>query len=178
MPPQPVGIWNSVYNDSKWIDATGPDRYRRAIYTFIKRTAGYPSSLMFDASDRDTSLPRRIATNTPLQALVTLNDPAYHEAAQALARRVMKDTAEKTSGASSADFILDTRLAYETRLVLSRNPTARELAVLRNFYKEALAMPIRPVVVRASMNSVPARELDAFTAVGGVLFNLDAALVR
>jgi hypothetical protein len=91
---------------------------------------------------------------------------------------VMKDTAEKTSGASSADFILDTRLAYETRLVLSRNPTARELAVLRNFYKEALAMPIRPVVVRASMNSVPARELDAFTAVGGVLFNLDAALVR
>ena len=69
MPPQPAGIWNSVYNDSKWTDATGPDRYRRAIYTFVKRTSGYPSFLMFDASDRDTSLPRRIATNTPLQAL-------------------------------------------------------------------------------------------------------------
>jgi Protein of unknown function (DUF1549)/Protein of unknown function (DUF1553)/Planctomycete cytochrome C len=186
MPPQPAGIWNSVYNDSKWIDATGPGRYRRAIYTFIKRTAGYPSSLMFDASDRDTSLPRRIATNTPLQALVTLNDPVYEEAAQALARRVIKDTAEKTSGASSADFILDIRLAYETRLVLSRDPTARELAVLRTFYKQALAMPKRPAVVKASMNlsatslgkRVPAGELDALTAVGSVLFNLDAALVR
>ena len=178
MPPQPAGIWNSVYNEEKWTDATGPDRYRRAIYTFVKRTAGYPSSLMFDASDRDTSLPRRIATNTPLQALVTLNDPAYHEAAQALARRVMKDTAEKTSAASSADFILDTRLAYETRLVLSRDPTPRELAVLRKFYKKALGMPAGPAVVRASMNNVPARELDAFTAVAGVLFNLDAALVR
>ena len=82
MPPQPAGVWNSVYNDSKWTDATGPNRYRRAIYTYIKRTSGYPSFLMFDASDRDTSLPRRIPTNTPLQALVTLNDPVYQEAAR------------------------------------------------------------------------------------------------
>jgi Protein of unknown function (DUF1549)/Protein of unknown function (DUF1553)/Planctomycete cytochrome C len=186
MPPQPAGIWNSVYNDSKWIDATGPDRYRRAIYTFIKRTSGYPSSLMFDASDRDTSLPRRIATNTPLQALVTLNDPAYEEAAQALARRVMKDTAEKTAGLSNRDSILDTRLAYEARLVLSRDPTAGELAVLHKFYKEALAMPRQPVVVKASLNvsrtspggKVPSGELDGLTGVGSVLFNLDAALVR
>jgi Protein of unknown function (DUF1549)/Protein of unknown function (DUF1553)/Planctomycete cytochrome C len=186
MPPQPPGIWNSVYNDAKWTDATGPDRYRRAIYTFIKRTAGYPSALMFDASDRDTSLPRRIATNTPLQALVTLNDPAYQEAAQALARRVIKDTAEQTSKASSADDLLNLRLAYETRLVLSREPTARELAVLRKFYQEALTTPRPPAVMKASMNlserpfgnKVPARELDALTAVGSVLFNLDAALVR
>jgi hypothetical protein len=182
MPPQPAGIWNSVYNDSKWTDATGPDRYRRAIYTFIKRTAGYPSALMFDASDRDTSLPRRIATNTPLQALVTLNDPAYKEAAEALARRVMKETAAKTSNPSSADDALNARLAYETRLVLSRNPTSRELNVLRAFYKQALAMPKPAAVVKASMSlsekKVPARELDALTAVASVLFNLDAALVR
>jgi Protein of unknown function (DUF1553) len=182
MPPQPPGIWNSVYNDSKWTDATGPDRYRRAIYTFIKRTAGYPSSLMFDASDRDTSLPRRIATNTPLQALVTLNDPAYKEAAEALARRVMKETAAKASNGSSADDVLNARLAYETRLVLSRDPTARELDVLRAFYKDALTMPKSAAVVRASMSlsekKVPAREIAALTAVASVLFNLDAALVR
>jgi hypothetical protein len=186
MPPQPAGIWNSVYNDSKWTDATGPNRYRRAIYTFIKRTAGYPSSLVFDASDRDTSLPRRIATNTPLQALVTLNDPVYQEAAQALARRVIKDTAEKTSGVSSADFILNTQLTYETRLVLSRDPTPGELAVLRKFYKDAVAMRERPAVVKANLNlseislnkRVPAGQLEALTAVGSVLFNLDAALVR
>jgi len=186
MPPQPAGIWNSVYNDSKWVDATGAERYRRAIYTFIKRTAGYPSSLIFDASDRDTSLPRRIATNTPLQALVTLNDPVYEEAAQALARRVINDTAEKTAGASSPGTLLDIRLAYETRLVLSRDPTASELAVLRTFYQQALAMPRRPAVVKANLNlseaslskRVPGGEVDALAAVGSVLFNLDAALVR
>ena len=95
MPPQPAGVWNSVYNSDQWKDATGPDRYRRAIYTFIKRTSGYPSFQIFDASDRDTSLPRRIPTNTPLQALVTLNDPVYQEAAEALARRVAKETADQ-----------------------------------------------------------------------------------
>ena len=186
MPPQPAGIWNSVYNDAKWVDATGPNRYRRAIYTFVKRTSGYPSFQIFDASDRDTSLPRRIQTNTPLQALVTLNDPVYQEAAEALAQRVMKETVANTSGVSSADSLLDARLAYETRLVLSRDPTPRELTVLRAFYLQALTMPKPPALMKASMKlpeqsegrEVPGRELDAFTAVGSVLFNLDAALVR
>ena len=139
---------------------------------------------MFDASDRDTSLPRRIQTNTPLQALVTLNDPVYQEAAKALARRVMKEAVAKTSDASSADDILDARLAYETRLVLSRDPTPREMTVLRAFYKQALTMPKPPALMKVSMKlpeqslgkEVPGRELDAFTAVGSVLFNLDAAL--
>jgi len=73
----------------KWINAKGPDRYRRALYAFLKRTAIYPSFLTFDASARDVSLARRIPTNTPLQALVTLNDPVYQEAAEALARRML-----------------------------------------------------------------------------------------
>jgi hypothetical protein len=182
MPPQPPGIWNSVYNDAKWTDAAGPDRYRRAIYTFIKRTSGYPSALMFDASDRDTSLPRRIATNTPLQALVTLNDPVYQETARALARRVMKDIPAKAS--DNSDSVLDARLVYATRLVLSRDPTAHELAELRAFYKET-KMP-KPALVKASMSLSPespgrkgaGSELEAFTAVGSILLNLDAALVR
>jgi Protein of unknown function (DUF1549)/Protein of unknown function (DUF1553)/Planctomycete cytochrome C len=186
MPPQPAGVWNSVYNYSKWTDATGPNRYRRAIYTYIKRTSGYPSLLIFDASDRDTSLPRRIPTNTPLQALVTLNDPVYQEAAEALARRVVKETAAKTSGDGSAANVFDARLAYETRLVLSRDPTPRELSVLRAFYKQALATPKPPALMNVSMK-VPdktlgkqgsSRELDALTAVGSILFNLDAALSR
>jgi hypothetical protein len=183
MPPQPPGIWNSVYNDAKWTDATGPDRYRRSIYTFIKRTSGYPSALIFDASDRDTSLPRRIATNTPLQALVTLNDPVYEETAQALARRVIKDIPAKASDNSGS--VLDARLVYETRLVLSRDPTAHELAKLRAFYQEALKMP-KPALVKASMSLSPespgrkgaGSERDALTAVASILFNLDAALVR
>jgi hypothetical protein len=186
MPPQPAGVWNSVYNYSKWTDATGPNRYRRAIYTYVKRTSGYPSFLMFDASDRDTSLPRRIPTNTPLQALVTLNDPVYQEAAEALAQRVMKATAARKSGSSGAADILDARLAYETRLVLSRDPTPQELAALRAFVKKVLTMPKPAALANASMKvpekslgkGLSSRELDALTAVGSILFNLDAALVR
>ena len=186
MPPQPAGIWNSVYNEAKWTDAVGPDRYRRAVYTFIKRTAGYPSGLTFDASDRDTSLPRRIATNTPLQALVTLNDPVYQEAARALAQRAIRETAQRTANVTNVDAILDTRLTYETQLVLSRNPSPRELEVLRRFYRQALVLDGQPSVVKANLNLSPtsfgkvrpAAEERALTAVGSVLFNLDAALVR
>jgi Protein of unknown function (DUF1553)/Protein of unknown function (DUF1549)/Planctomycete cytochrome C len=184
MPPQPAGVWKSVYNDDDWKDATGPDRYRRAIYTFVKRTSGYPSFLTFDASDRDTSLPRRIPTNTPLQALVTLNDPVYQEAAESLAKRVMKETVANSNNGSGD--LLDARLCYETRLVLSRDPTPRELAVLRAFFEKTLAMSDKPSFVGAKMtvgksplNPLDsAKELEALTAVGSVLFNLDAALTR
>jgi hypothetical protein len=184
MPPQPAGVWKSVYNDDDWKDATGPDRYRRAIYTFVKRTSGYPSFLTFDASDRDTSLPRRIPTNTPLQALVTLNDPVYQEAAESLAKRVLKETVANSNNGSGN--LLDARLCYETRLVLSRDPTPRELAVLRAFFEKTLAMSDKPSFVGAKMTvgrrplnpQDSAKELEALTAVGSVLFNLDAALTR
>jgi hypothetical protein len=165
MPPQPAGVWNSVYNDSKWVDATGPDRYRRAVYTYIKRTSGYPSFLTFDASDHDTSLARRIPTNTPLQALVTLNDPVYQEAAEALARRMLN---EKQG--------LDAELEYGARLVLSRDPTEHELTTLRSFYQKASAMPALRLASTATHDS--ARDLAAMTAVASVLLNLDAALTR
>jgi uncharacterized protein DUF1553/uncharacterized protein DUF1549/cytochrome c len=171
MPPQPQGVWNSVYNDSKWVDATGPNRYRRAIYTYIKRTSGYPSFLTFDASEHDVSLARRIPTNTPLQALVTLNDPVYQEASEALALRMMKER----DG-------LDGRLEYGARLVLSRDPTEGELATLRRLYEEATSAPSSPrivkVAVSASAKGGSGKELAALTAVASVLFNLDAALTR
>ena len=185
MPPQPAGVWKSVYNDDNWKDAAGPDRYRRAIYTFVKRTSGYPSFLTFDASDRDTSLPRRIPTNTPLQALVTLNDPVYQEAAESLAKRVLKETAAKAAGTS--ENLADARLRYETRLVLSRDPTPGELAVLRSFFEKTLAMSTKPALLGAKLGMTngsvdeqhdPQKELEALTAVGSVLFNLDAALTR
>ncbi len=139
MPPQPEGVWNSVYNDSKWVDATGPNRYRRAIYTYIKRTSGYPSFLTFDASEHDVSLARRIPTNTPLQALVTLNDPVYQEASEALAMRMIQETDA-----------LDGRLRYGARLVLSRDPTDSELATLRRLYDEALTAPSAPRIVKVA----------------------------
>jgi len=187
MPPQPPGVWNSVYNSDKWIDAKGPNRYRRAIYTFVKRTSGYPSSLIFDASDRETSLPRRIPTNTPLQALVTLNDPVYEEAAEALARRAVKQTAASVGRNSNPESVLDAVLSCETRLVLSRDPTVQELAVLRGLFKKTVRAENRPMLKGASLQvsggsrretvTTP-KELDGLKAVGNVLLNLDAALNR
>jgi Protein of unknown function (DUF1553)/Protein of unknown function (DUF1549)/Planctomycete cytochrome C len=180
MPPQPAGVWNTVYNDSKWVDAKGPNRHRRAIYTYIKRTSGYPSFLTFDASDHDVSLARRIPTNTPLQALVTLNDPVYQEAAEALARRMIKEAPRPSDPKSSAGDILDERLMYGARLVLSRDPTTRELAGLRAFYDKAVSRG-SPQLVAISASEVPkkpSKELTALTAVASILLNLDAALIR
>jgi hypothetical protein len=166
MPPQPEGVWNTVYNDSKWKDAMGPDRYRRAIYTYIKRTSGYPSFLTFDASDHDTSLARRLPTNTPLQALVTLNDPVYYEASEALARRMLSEQPG-----------IDARIRYGARLVLSRDPTDRETAALRALFQRTVAAPTLQPVAATTVHT-NSRELTAMTAVAGVLINLDAALNR
>ncbi len=168
MPPQPEGVWNSVYNDSKWVEAKGPNRYRRAIYTFIKRTSGYPSFLIFDASDHDVSLARRIATNTPLQALVTMNDPVYQEASEALSARMLK-----------ASDTTDGRLRSGVRLVLSRDPTDYELATLRELFMKALTESGTGVLKRAAYGrGVSGNEQRAMAAVASVLLNLDAALTR
>ena len=100
MPPQPDGMWRSTYNGQKWINAEGEDRFRRALYTYLKRTTPYPSMTTFDSGSGEVCQIRRIRTNTPLQALVTLNDPVYLEAAGALAKRMAMiegDLVEKAS---------------------------------------------------------------------------------
>ena len=150
MPEQPDGIWNTAANNAeRWKNASGSDRYRRAIYTFIKRTAIYPSFVTFDAAERQLSTPRRIPTNTPLQALVTLNDPVFHQAAEALARRMQRE-APATPGDR-----LDSQLNFGARLVLSRDLSPVELRVLEGLHDKA-----------------------GMTAVASALFNLDAALTR
>ncbi len=93
-PPQPDGIWNIPYNNEKWILSEGEDRYRRALYTHWKRSALYPSMVTFDLGNRDQCSARRIRTNTPLQALVTLNDPVFIEIAQHFAKRMQDQTKE------------------------------------------------------------------------------------
>jgi hypothetical protein len=157
-PPQPAGVWMSVYDDRVWDDAKGPDRYRRAIYTYLRRTALYPSFVTFDAADHVVSLPRRIVTNTPLQALVTLNDPVYQEASRALARRML----------ALADERLAARLNFAARCVLSRDLTAGELTTLTAFYDRA----------RRPADGASPDGLAVYTALASVLFNLDAALTR
>jgi hypothetical protein len=95
-PFQPKGIWHSPYSEEVWTQSKGQDQYRRALYTHWKRTAPYPSMLTFDGAAREVCTSRRIRTNTPLQALVTLNDSAYFEMAVNLAKR-MTEFPGKTS---------------------------------------------------------------------------------
>ena len=163
MPPQPDGVWKVVYSNEVWTDASGPDRYRRALYTFIKRSAVYPSLITFDAPAHEVSVARRIPTNTPLQALVTLNDPVYSEAARALARRVLEIPASQlTAGVAAADETAS-RLNHAARLVLSRDLTAEELADVRGYHD------------RERRGASP---LHAMRAVASLLLNLDAAMNR
>ena len=90
MPRQPEGIWQSVYNGATWNLSEGEDQYRRGIYTYAKRTSPYPFNVIFDGSSREVCVGKKIRTNTPMQALVTLNDPVFQEASRYLARKMMK----------------------------------------------------------------------------------------
>ncbi|MEO6188678.1 MAG: DUF1553 domain-containing protein [Ginsengibacter sp.] len=92
MPWQPEGIWKSPYNGLAWTKSEGEDQYRRSLYTYWKRTAPYPSMMTFDAASREVCTARRIRTNTPLQALVTLNDSVYLDASRHFAYRMKDET--------------------------------------------------------------------------------------
>ncbi|MEM1134730.1 MAG: DUF1553 domain-containing protein [Bacteroidota bacterium] len=127
MPPQPPGLWQVIYSGLKWETSEGEDRYRRAIYTFWRRTSPYPSLISFDAPSREFCLPRRIRTNTPLQSLNTLNDPVYIETAIALAQKMLmhKDLSQAISE------------GYQT--AMQREITAEKIATLQNLWEEASA---------------------------------------
>ena len=95
-PPQPDGLWRAAFNGQRtYPTSTGEDKYRRGIYTIWRRTIPHPSMTTFDAPSRETCTFRRLPTNTPLQAYVTLNDPIYVEAAQALGRKLAKVEADQ-----------------------------------------------------------------------------------
>ena len=119
-PPQPDGIWDIPYSSEKWTLSEGEDRYRRGIYTFIRRSAAYPSFMTFDATSREFCTVRRVRTNTPLQALTTMNDEAFFEAARALAARVLGESPVASAFARAARdpaAELKLRATYVFRLV-------------------------------------------------------------
>jgi hypothetical protein len=97
MPYQPEGVWKSPYNGATWNLSKEGNQYRRALYTYVKRSAPYPSMISFDGTSREVCTVRRIRTNTPLQALNLLNDSVYIEAAQQLARRIKNMVPENVS---------------------------------------------------------------------------------
>jgi hypothetical protein len=129
MPWQPEGIWSNPYNSESWVTSKGEDQYRRSVYTFWKRTAGYPSMITFDGSQRIVCTPRRIRTNTPLQALVTLNDSVYVDLAGHFSQRMAKE--------GGSDIRSQVSKGYE--MMLYKKIPPQTLDVFVNLYKQALA---------------------------------------
>jgi hypothetical protein len=177
-PPQPEGLWQAAFNGERtWATSPGSERHRRGLYTFWRRTVPYPSMAAFDAPSREICSVRRMRSNTPLQAFVTLNDPVYVEAAQALGRRIVAEGGKT----------LEERIRYGLRLCLAREPATAQVEALGRLYEterahyqqepaaaHALATdPIGPLPAGAD----PA-EMAAWTSVANVLLNLDGVLTR
>jgi hypothetical protein len=177
-PPKPnMGLSTAFGRGNDWEVSAGEDRYRRAIYTEVRRNSPYPSFTTFDAPNREVCTLRRNRTNTPLQALVTLNDPVFIEAAQSLARTLIKE------GGGSAE----ERIRYAFRRALSREPSKKELERLEQLIREA-AVSFEQDLERARHmasdplgplpNGADAREYATWTVFSNVLLNLDEALMR
>lgn len=165
MPPQPEGVWRSVYNGQQWTTAEGEDRYRRAVYTYWKRTSGYPALATFDMPSRDVCTVRRIATNTPLQALTTLNDEAFIELAHGFAER-MKTAANDPAGQIAAGYRLATGQTLQTA----------KLRRLLQLYEEAgAAFDADPA---AAKPLAAERDAYALTIVANAMLNLDDLMTK
>ncbi|HXJ60176.1 MAG TPA: DUF1553 domain-containing protein [Verrucomicrobiae bacterium] len=177
-PPQPPGLWKAAFNGERTYETSkGEDRYRRGLYTIWRRTIPYPSMATFDAPSRETCTLRRLPTNTPLQAYVTLNDPVFVECAQALGRRLLQE-----GGQTPAE-----RIRLGLRLALARPGQEEQIQSLLALYASEIAHyqkneedarklatePIGPLP-----DGVTPAEAAAWTVVGNVLLNLDGVLTK
>jgi mono/diheme cytochrome c family protein len=186
-PPQPPNMWQAAFNGERsWTTSTGEDKYRRGLYTFWRRTVPYPSMTTFDAPSREICAVRRIRTNTPLQALVTLNDPVYVEAAQAIARRIIAE-----GGSSPVE-----RARYALRMATGRPATDEQVTALTSLYEAEIkhfkadakaagelsgGAASQAAAKSQAKNDTPpldVAEAAAWTVVANVLLNLDAVLTR
>jgi hypothetical protein len=114
-PHQPKGLWRSPYNGKDWVTSKGEDQYRRAVYTYWKRSAPYPSMITFDGVTRDVCASRRIRTNTPLQALTILNDSAYIDLARHFAYRMQRESGDEVKAQIQNGFQWATYHAIDDR---------------------------------------------------------------
>jgi hypothetical protein len=165
-PPQPAGVWDTPYNGESWMESKGEDRYRRGLYTFIKRSSPYPSFLSFDSTSRESCTVRRIRTNTPLQALALLNDQACIEAAKALGKRMTKE-----GGANN-----ENRLSYGFRLCTGRRPNPPELSRLSQQLTKLTSKNSKDTEASKKIGDTPTEA--AWAMVGNVLLNLDETVTK
>ncbi len=177
-PMRPASGLSAAFGGSNdWTTSAGEDAHRRSVYTDTRRNSPYPSFATFDAPNRETCTLRRDRSNTPLQAFVTLNDPVFVEASQGLARRLLKEGPADTTG----------RLQYAFRLCVARAADAHELKALETLLQRSLATYRKDPALAAKMATQPLgpadkgadlAELAAWTAVAGVVMNLDEFLMR
>ncbi|MES2506070.1 MAG: PSD1 and planctomycete cytochrome C domain-containing protein [Verrucomicrobiota bacterium] len=167
-----MGLTTAFGRSNDWTLSEGEDKHRRSLYTEMRRNSPYPSFSTFDAPNREVCTVRRGRTNTPLQAFVTLNDPVFIEAHQAMARRLVN---------------VDDKIALLYQLCVSRTPTAHERSTLQKLHDEALADyrahpdeavkmatdPLGPAPKDADI-----AELAAWTTVANVVMNLDEFVMR
>jgi hypothetical protein len=184
-PYQPAGLWEELmsradgdnWTAQKYSQSHGADLYRRTMYTFWKRTCPPPSLATLDAPDRETCTVRRSRTNTPLQALVLMNDPTYVEAARKFAERILREGGDTT----------DERLAFAFRTVLARSASEAELSVLRRVLDRQLAaFRAKPDAANKLLStgespadaSFDAVELAAWAMLASTILNTDEALTK
>ena len=179
-PYQPAGLWEDVTVERRghYVPDKGEDLYRRSLYTFWKRTCPPPALMSFDAPNREVCVARRATTNTPLQALVLLNDPTYVEAARQLAERMLRST-ERGGDAE--------RLSYGFRRATAREPDAAEKRILLKILGQALARfradraaagKLLAVGESPRDRSLDEAELAAWTVVASTILNLDETITR
>jgi Protein of unknown function (DUF1553)/Concanavalin A-like lectin/glucanases superfamily len=182
LPYQPPGLWEEMafgdgFSMQEYVQGHGKDLYRRSMYTFWKRTVPPAAMATFDAPDREKCVARRAVTNTPLQALVTLNDPTYVEAARAMAAKTLRDGGKNVNG----------RIAYVFRMALARKPSAQETKVLRDLLSRQLinyrkdrkaASELTHVGESPVDDKIDQSELAAWTMVASAILNLDETITK
>jgi hypothetical protein len=170
MPYQPGGIWLSPWNGQDWKESKGEDHYRRALYTYWKRTAPYPSTMTFDGVAREVCTARRIRTNTPLQALVTLNDEVYLDAARHLALEM-----RQAKG-------IEGQIGKGYELAMYKPLSEPKLEILKKLYEESLEKfkkdPAKALEMAGSLAKDGPQETAALTVVANAILNLDEWITK
>ena len=176
-PPIPASVGDTVYGGFSWPESAGEDRYRRGMYTFWKRSLPFPSLIAFDAPTAENACPRRVRSNTPLQALTTLNEKTFVEAAQAMGLRVLKEAGPDDSS----------RATYAFRLCTGRAPTERELTSLLRFWEEqyryfedrsAAALAVAIADPKNIPPDVNVHKAAAWAMVSRAILNLDETITK
>ncbi|CAN5815880.1 hypothetical protein BH10BAC2_BH10BAC2_26550 [soil metagenome] len=171
MPYQPKGIWLSPWNGAEWVQSKGEDQYRRAVYTYWKRSAAYPSMLTFDGVSREVCTARRIRTNTPLQALTILNDSAYIDAARNFAYRMQQNGND-----------IKTQISKGYYFATYQKINEKSLAALIKLYNNALAQfrnnKDKICEMTGGMNEHTNAETAALIVVANAMLNLDEVVTK